>query len=271
MRPPKSPASPAAAEAEDATAALHRMLAGNDPVASLRSSPRSSSAAPAVVVEAAGEAEDATAALHRMLAANDPVANLRAAASVSPKRASSSAGRRRPISPLRLPNEPATKGMLSAAVRFDDDDDDSAILEDSIAEDSFDRHRRDNPLDESTMIASDAEEPWAGAFQGRKSGGGGSRHQQHQQQRPQQQEQQRPQTRAGAGWGQQRTQHHHQHQQQQQHTAAYFSSSPRGGGGDSSADEILTEGRPTPRRFEKNPGRGMEVHYTTLLRIHKAA
>ncbi|XRB23921.1 hypothetical protein RI054_36g137770 [Pseudoscourfieldia marina] len=51
-------------DAEDATAALHAMLSGNDPHGD------SAAKAPEVAVEAA-EAEDATAALHRMLAGNE--------------------------------------------------------------------------------------------------------------------------------------------------------------------------------------------------------
>ena len=72
------PRSPAVADAEDSTEALHRALAGNDP-SSLRdgfastrprTSPRASS-------PAAAAAEDATEELHRALAGNDPVATLR--------------------------------------------------------------------------------------------------------------------------------------------------------------------------------------------------
>jgi hypothetical protein len=126
-RPPASPASPAVVEAEDATAALHRMLTGNNPMASLRAKANTlpKSAPSAAVDEEAEEAEEATAALHRMLAANDPVANLRASA--SPKRASDNF-RRRPISPLMLPDEPATKGMFSAAVYYNDNDEVGSAL-----------------------------------------------------------------------------------------------------------------------------------------------
>ena len=72
------PRSPAVADAEDSTEALHRALAGNDP-SSLRdgfastrprTSPRASS-------PAAAAAEDATEELHRALAGNDPIATLR--------------------------------------------------------------------------------------------------------------------------------------------------------------------------------------------------
>jgi hypothetical protein len=74
--------------------------------------------------------------------------------------------------------------MFSAAVRDDSDEDDgSDVMEELIAEDSFDRRRgrgsndnggrNDNPLDESIMLPSDAEEPWSEAFVRRTGGGGG--------------------------------------------------------------------------------------------------
>ena len=55
-------------EAEDATAALHRMLAGNDPMQALKRD--AAAAEKSMEME---EAEDATESLHRMLSGNDPM------------------------------------------------------------------------------------------------------------------------------------------------------------------------------------------------------
>ena len=95
-----SPRSPAAAEAEDETEALHRQLAGNDPMTQLRAFERDeglspSAGGPSPRSPAATEAADETEALHRMLAGNDPVSSLRA--QFSPPEET-----RRPTSPPRV-------------------------------------------------------------------------------------------------------------------------------------------------------------------------
>lgn len=96
-----SPRSPAAAEAEDETEALHRQLAGNDPMTQLRAFERdeglspSANGGPSPRSPAATEAADETEALHRMLAGNDPVSSLRA--QFSPPEET-----RRPTSPPRV-------------------------------------------------------------------------------------------------------------------------------------------------------------------------
>ena len=101
-----SPRSPAAVEAEDETDALHRRLAGNDPMTQLRAFERDeglspSAGGPSPRSPAATEAADETEALHRMLAGNDPVSSLRAQFSPPEETTEASGGRRRPTSPTR--------------------------------------------------------------------------------------------------------------------------------------------------------------------------
>ena len=102
-----SPRSPAAVEAEDETEALHRRLAGNDPMTQLRAFERDeglspSAGGPSPRSPAATEAANETEALHRMLAGNDPVSSLRSQFSPQEETTEASGGRRRrPTSPPR--------------------------------------------------------------------------------------------------------------------------------------------------------------------------